>query len=84
MSFNHGFIYRRPRYYHFTRSCKCHAERMQKAEQQAAEQRQHDIDLYGSAYVRKRENGSGFGSFLEDYGLGIAIVVFLVFFLMPI
>ncbi len=63
MSFNHGFIYRRPRYYHFTRSCKCHAERMQKAEQQAAEQRQHDIDLYGSAYVRKRESGSGFGSF---------------------
>ncbi|WHT81727.1 hypothetical protein KOL64_21190 (plasmid) [Providencia rettgeri] len=57
---------------------------MQKAEQQTAEQRQHDIDLYGSAYVRKRESGSGFGSFLEDYGLGIAIVVFLVFFLMPI
>ncbi|HGY2490732.1 hypothetical protein [Providencia sp. M-27] len=53
---------------------------MQKTEQQAAEQRQHDIDLYGSAYVRKRENGSSFGSFLEDYGLGIAIVVFLVFF----
>lgn len=57
---------------------------MQKAEQQAAEQRQHEIDLYGSAYVRKRESGSGFGSFLEDYGLGIAIVVLMVFCLMPI